>query len=79
MPDPPSCVWHAPKFVRTLSIPYNDISICRKRVGLTAGGMETQKQKQKNGGSAVLWLLAFPRVSILNFLCIALGQESYLI
>ena len=42
------------------------ISICRKRVVLTAGGMETQKhctQGEKNKkqlGSAILWLLAFP-------------------
>ena len=44
------------------------ISICRKRVGLTAGGMKTRKhcvqeekeKKKKMLGSAVLWLLAFP-------------------
>ena len=46
----------------------DQISICRKRVGHTAGGnMETQKhctQGEKN-----LWLLAFLRESSPNFLC----------
>ena len=40
--------------------------ICLKRVGITAGGMETQKHcakghTHKKLGSAVQWLLAFPR------------------
>ena len=39
--DPPSCVWHAPIICAHVN---NPISICCKsRVGLTAGGMETQK------------------------------------
>ena len=56
----------------------------RKRVGLTAVGMEAQKhytqakeKKEKKLGRAVLWLLAFLRDGSLNFPCIALGQESY--
>ena len=43
------------------------ISICRKRIGLTAGGMETRKHctqgKEEKSWLAlydVLWLLAFP-------------------
>ena len=64
------------------------VSICRKRVGLTADGMETQKlcahwgRGGVGGGglvSAVLGLLAFPVESSPNFPCInVLGQESYL-
>ena len=59
------------------------LSICRKRVGLTAGDMETPKHFTQENilfkklGSAVLWLLTFPEESSQNFLCIALGQESY--
>ena len=61
--DPPSCQCtartHICAHVKDL------ISICRKRVGLAAGGMETHKhctQGKENIklGSAVLWLLAFP-------------------
>ena len=60
------------------------ISICRNWVGLTSSGMETRKhykdwRRKKKLGSAVLWLLAFPRESIPKFICIVLGQESYLI
>ena len=59
------------------------ISICRKRVGLTAGDLETWKhctqEKEKKLGSAILWLLAFPMENSLNFPCIALGQESYVL
>ena len=40
VPDPPSCVRHAPKCGLTLKIPYS--SVVNKRVGLTAGGMVTQ-------------------------------------
>ena len=36
--DPPSCVQHAPKICAHVKDP---ISSCCKRVGLTAGGMET--------------------------------------
>ena len=25
VPDPPSCLWHAPTFVRTLKIPYPSV------------------------------------------------------
>ena len=54
------------------------ISMCRKRVGLTASDMETQKhctQKERKKAG----LLAFPRKSSPSFPCIALGQDSYLI
>ena len=57
------------------------ISICRKRVGLTAGGMKTRKHvlhtRKKKLGSAVLWLFTFPGESSPKFPCIALGQERY--
>ena len=60
--------------------------ICRKRVDLTVGGMETQKRctqqekkEEEKLGSVVLWLLGFPRESGQNFWCFALGQESDLI
>ena len=50
-------------------------SICRKTVGLTAGGIETRKHCTKGKKkSYVQWLLAFPW-EFLNFLCIALGQD----
>ena len=63
------------------------ISICRKRVVFTAGGMETLKHCTQEGvggqvdaelASAVLWLLAFPgdEVARSNFPCIALGYET---
>ena len=39
----------------------------------------TAHRRRKKKGSAVLWLLAFPGESSPNFLCVALGQESYLI
>ena len=59
----------------------DSISICHKRVGLTAGGMETQKHctqgKKKKLGSTILWLFAFPRESSPNVLFIALGQGRY--
>ena len=42
------CVRRAAKFVRTLKIP---ISICRKRVGLTAGGMNTLKHCTQESGT----------------------------
>ena len=51
------------------------ISICRKIVGIAAGGMETGKlrtQGKKKLGNAGLWLLDFHWESILNFSCIAL-------
>ena len=40
VPDPSLCVRHAPKCVSHVK---DRISICRKRVGFTAGGMETWK------------------------------------
>ena len=57
------------------------ISICRKRVGLTAGGIETRKhctQKEKKKlGRAVQWLFAFPGgKSSPNLPCIALGTRK---
>ena len=78
------CAW--PPFVcaaRTqICAHVNDpISICRKRVGLTAGGMETRKhctQKKKKRWVAP-WLLAFPGENSANFPCMALGQEHYLV
>ena len=40
------------------------ISICRKRIGITAAGMEiiyeTDLKRNRKLGSALLWLLAFP-------------------
>ena len=57
-------------------------SIYRKRVGLTAGGMDTRKQCIQdfffnNLVSVVLRLLVFPEESILHVPCVALEQESY--
>ena len=64
VPDPLSCIQYEPKFVCTLKIPYPSVI---KRVGITAGAMETPKhcsvctqEKKKKLGSAILWLLAFP-------------------
>ena len=37
------------------------------------------KKEEKRMGSAILWLLAFPEESSLNFPCTILGQENYLI
>ena len=55
--DSPACVWYAPKCVRVKE----PISICRKRVGLTSGAMETRKTqhtlkggRKKKLGSATL-------------------------
>ena len=86
VPDPPSWVRHAPKFVRTLKIS----SFCCKRVGLTADSITPPKTVHTGGErlggeggggscSAVLWLLAFPRESSPNSPCITLGQDNYLI
>ena len=83
-PPPSLCVLHTQMCAHVK----DPISICRQRVALTAGGMETRKHctyigkqnKKENLGSAVLWLLAFPRESSPIFQCIAiLGQERYLI
>ena len=47
--DPPSCVRHAPKFVRTLKIPYPPVV---KNVGLTTGGMV-------GGGGGGRWIAPY--------------------
>ena len=79
--DPPSCQCTAP--TQICAYGKDAKSICRKRVGLTEGGMETRKHctlgDNKLGSAVPLWLLDFPRDSSPNFPCIALGQESYLI
>ena len=83
-PLPPSCLQHTHNFCAHVKDP---IFICRKRVGLTAGGMQdtktrtTGKQKEKSWvARAVIWLLTFLRKSSLNFPpCIALGRDSHLI
>ena len=51
VPDPPSCVWHALKFVRALK------NICRKRVGLTAiyGNMKTLHTGEKKSWVALYY------------------------
>ena len=63
------------------------ISICRKRVGLTASGMETRKHcthgEKKQGGGGLLgdrrtMAARFPLgKQPANFPCITLGQDSY--
>ena len=61
---------------------YLCISICCKRVGFTDGVIETGKhctQEIIKLGCSVLWLLTFRGESSPNFLCIALGQDIYLI
>ena len=68
MQFPKHCLWHIYPFILIFCAHVNPISVCRKRVGLTAGSMkswkhcthEKGKRKEKKMGSAVLWLLAFP-------------------
>ena len=68
---------HPNKCVRTLKIPY--ASVVTKRVGLTAGGMETRKHCPEGNklGSAVLRLLAFPEETGSIFVCVTLGQGTW--
>ena len=76
VPDPPLCVCVRTARTQIYAHVKDPISICYKRLGLTAGGMKTQKHctqgTKKKLGSAVLWLLAFPGESSPNFLCLAL-------
>ena len=79
MPDPP----HPPlPFVCTAGTQMcahvkDPISICRKRVDLTAGGMKTRKLHtgKISWVARELWQLAFPGESSPNCPCIAFGQE----
>ena len=80
VPDPPLCVWHAPKFLHRLKIPYPSVIKSRPHSQWYHWKNENpahRKKKQKKLGSAVLWLLAFVRESSPNSPCVALGQESY--
>ena len=56
------------------------ISICRKRVGLKVGSVETRKQciHKNKLGSSILWLLTVPGKSSPNCLCIALEPSKQL-
>ena len=56
-PDSPSCVRHAPEFVRTLSR-----AICRKTAGLTAGGKVSQNTVYTRLGINYGWVARLCRI-----------------
>ena len=71
---PPVCIrTHKNDHVRRLKIlqSMSEFGRLRKR--------ENTALRKKPHKSALLWLLAFPGESNLNFPCIALGQERYII
>ena len=55
----PSCVRRSPKYVYTLKIPYP--AGIKEAHSWWYGNTKTLHKKEKKLGSAVLWLLAFPR------------------
>ena len=62
VPESPSCVRHAPKVMRTLKIPYPSVvKESRPRSQPVVWRHENTAHKKTKSGSALLWLLAFPR------------------
>ena len=77
VPNALSCVQHAPKFVRTLKIPYSSVvEMLASAGGINTKTLHTGERRKKNLCNAVLWLLSFRGESSPNFSCIAWGQEN---